>query len=74
MSKEINSTQDRQKLLLSIPEMAAWLGISRAGGYCLAHATDGPKMVRIGRRWLVPVAELERWINVKMQNDGGAYK
>lgn len=74
MSKEINSTHDHEKLLISIPEMAARLNISKAGGYCLAHAADGPRIVRIGRRCLVPVAELERWINEKIQNAGGAYE
>lgn len=74
MSKEINLSQDQQKLLISVPEMAARLGISRAGAYCLAHSSDGPRIVRLGRRYLVPVAELERWINEKMQNAGGTYK
>ena len=74
MSKEINSIQDQQKLLISVPEMAARLGVSRAGGYCLAHSSDGPRIVRLGRRLLVPAAELERWINEKMQNAGGTYK
>ena len=46
---------------ISVPEMAARLGISRISAYQLANRADFPT-VRIGRRLLVPVAALEKWL------------
>ena len=46
---------------ISVPEMAARLGISRISAYQLANSAGFPT-VRIGRRLLVPVAALEKWL------------
>lgn len=40
-------------LMLSVPEMAAALGISRAGAYELAH-TEGFPALKIGTRIVIP--------------------
>ena len=54
-------------LTLSVPEVAAVLGISRAGAYELVHSASFPK-VKIGKRILVPKDKLIDWIE---QNTGG---
>ena len=73
MTNEVCLNQEDHKLLISVPEMAHRLGISRANGYCLVHSTNGPRSIRVGKRLLVPTNELQRWISEKMQNAGGAY-
>lgn len=53
-------------LMLSVPEMAAALGISRAGAYELAH-TEGFPALKIGTRIVIPKDELREWVK---QNTG----
>lgn len=52
---------EKEAICLSVPELAKRLGISRVGAYQLANSAGFPT-VRIGRRLLVPVAALERWL------------
>lgn len=56
------------KLALSITETAAVLGVSRPTVYALIHREDFPAL-RVGRRTLIPVKGLERWIEA--QSAGG---
>ncbi len=46
---------------LSPEEAAAWLGIARSTFY--AEVLGDLKVVQIGRRKLIPVRELERWLD-----------
>ena len=48
--------------MLSVPEMAAALGISRAGGYDLVR-TKGFPSLKIGSRIMVPKDKLQEWVN-----------
>ena len=47
-------------LMLSVPEMAAALGISRAGAYELVR-TEGFPALKIGSRIVIPKDELQEW-------------
>ena len=53
-------------LTLSIPEVAAVLGISRAGAYELVHSASFPK-VKIGKRILVPKDKLIEWLDAQVE-------
>ena len=49
-------------LMLSVPEVAKVLGISRAGAYELVRADSFPK-IRIGNRILIPRDKFIAWID-----------
>lgn len=53
-------------LTLSVPEVAAVLGISRAGAYDLVHSASFPK-VKIGKRILVPKDKLIEWLDAQVE-------
>ena len=57
---------DELPLMLSVPEVAAVLGISRAGAYELAKSKDFPTLT-IGTRIVVPKDKFIAWID---QNSG----
>ena len=61
MKKEIFKSYEELPLMLSVPEMAAALGISRAGAYELARSEGFPAL-RIGTRIVIPKDELREWI------------
>ena len=53
---------DDLPLMLSAPEVAEVLGISRAGAYDLVHS-DGFPHLKLGNRILVPKDKFIKWIN-----------
>ena len=53
-------------LTLSVPEVAAVLGISRAGAYELVNSASFPK-VKIGKRILVPKDKLIEWLDAQVE-------
>ena len=53
-------------LVLSVPEIAAVLGISRAAAYELARSKDFPSL-RIGTRIVVPKDRFIDWINGRVE-------
>lgn len=65
MKKEIFKSYEELPLMLSVPEMAAALGISRAGAYELARSEGFPAL-RIGNRIVIPKDELREWIKRNM--------
>ena len=65
MKKEIFKSYEELPLMLSVPEMAAALGISRAGAYELARSEGFPAL-RIGNRIVIPKDELREWIKRDM--------
>ena len=65
MKKEIFKSSEELPLMLSVPEMAAALGISRAGAYELARSEGFPAL-RIGTRIVIPKDELREWIRRNM--------
>ena len=62
MKKEIFKSYEELPLMLSVPEMAAALGISRAGAYELARSERFPAL-RIGTRIVVPKDKLQEWVD-----------
>ena len=65
MKKETFKSYEDLPLMLSVPEMATALGISRAGAYELARAEGFPAL-RIGTRIVIPKDELREWIKRNM--------
>lgn len=51
------------KLTVSVDEMAALLGISRPVAYELAKREGFPAIRVSGRRIVIPVEALKRWLN-----------
>ena len=62
MSKSKYTNYDDLPLMLSVPDVASVLGISRAGAYELVRS-DGFPSLRIGSRIIVPKGNLIDWIN-----------
>ncbi len=57
------------KMLLSISEAAATLGISRPTVYQLIHADDGFPIIRVGGRVLIPVKQLREWLDERISGE-----
>ena len=64
MKKEKYKSFDELPLMLSVPEVAGVLGISRAGAYELVKERGFPSLI-IGSRILVPKDKLIAWIDEK---------
>ena len=62
MKKETFKSYEDLPLMLSVPEMATALGISRAGAYELARSEGFPAL-RIGTRIVIPKDKLQEWVN-----------
>lgn len=62
MNKTKYTNYDDLPLMLSVPNVASVLGISRAGAYELVRS-DGFPALRIGSRIVVPKEKLIDWIN-----------
>lgn len=60
-NKSSYKTYDDLPLMLSVPDVAKVLGISRAGAYDLAHSKEFPSM-KIGNRIIVPKDKFLLWI------------
>lgn len=52
---------DKERLTLTIPEVAKLLGINKVAAYRLAKHRDFPA-ITIGRRIVVPKTALELWL------------
>ncbi len=68
MKKTQYTSYDQLPLMLSVPEVAAVLGISRAGAYELVHTEDFPAL-KIGSRIVVPKEKFLAWIDTQMAGD-----
>ena len=53
---------ENRKLTFNVEEMAKQLGVSRPTAYTLINSQDGPPVLRIGRRVLIPIDGLKRWL------------
>ncbi len=62
MKKETFKSYEDLPLMLSVPEMGAALGISRAGAYELARSEGFPAL-RIGTRIVIPKDKLQEWVD-----------
>lgn len=61
---------DINPLLLSIPQAAQKLGLSESCTRQMAHNGEIP-VIRVRRRLLVPVRQLEQWIDQQYQQQNG---
>ena len=64
MIQTVYKNYDELPLMLSVPEVAAVLGISRAGAYELVKTKDFPAL-KIGSRIVVPKEKFIEWIDEK---------
>ena len=62
---------ETEKLTMSVKELAACMGISRAKAYELVRRRDFPA-VWIGRRVVVPVDSFRRWLDCQAGDGSGA--
>ena len=62
MKKGTFKSYEDLPLMLSVPEMGAALGISRAGAYELARS-EGLPARRIGTRIVIPKDKLQEWVD-----------
>ena len=62
MKKGTVKSDEDLPLMLSVPEMGAALGISRAGAYELARSEGFPAL-RIGTRIVIPKDKLQEWVD-----------
>ncbi len=60
------TTYEQLPLMLSVPDVAAVLGISRAAAYELARNKDFPAL-RIGTRIVIPKDKFINWINRRVE-------
>ena len=60
------TTYEQLPLMLSVPDVAAVLGISRAAAYELARSKDFPAL-RIGTRIVVPKDKFIDWISRRVE-------
>ena len=67
MKHSTYTSYDDLPLMLSVAEVAAVLGISRAGAYELARSSGFPAL-KIGSRIVVPKEAFIRWVE---QHGGG---
>ena len=66
MKKETFKSYEDLPLMLSVPEMAAAMGISRAGAYELARSEGFPAL-RIGTRIVIPKDKLREWVDKQIE-------
>ena len=64
MKQTVYKSYDELPLMLSVPEVAAVLGISRAGAYELVKGKDFPAL-KIGSRIVVPKEKFIAWVDEK---------
>ena len=69
MKQTAYKSYDELPLMLSVPEVAAVLGISRAGAYELVRS-DGFPALKIGSRIVVPKEKFIEWINAQTLGNG----
>lgn len=62
MKKGTFKSYEDLPLMLSVPEMGAALGISRAGAYELARSEGFPAL-KIGTRIVIPKDKLQEWVD-----------
>ena len=64
MKQTVYKSYDELPLMLSVPEVAAVLGISRAGAYELVKGKEFPAL-KIGSRIVVPKEKFIEWVGEK---------
>ena len=65
MANQIYKSFEELPVMLTIPQVASVLSISRAGAYVLAHRKNFPAML-VGSRIVVPKDRLLAWVDRKV--------
>ena len=65
MANQIYKSFEELPVMLTIPQVASVLSISRAGAYELAHRKNFPAML-VGSRIVVPQDRLLAWVDRKV--------
>ena len=60
------TSYDQLPVMLSVTDMAKFLGISRTNAYKLIHTADFPK-IQLGKRIVIPKDKLLEWLNRQMK-------
>ena len=68
MRQPVYKSYDELPLMLSVPEVAAVRGISRAGAYELVRSAGFPAL-KIGSRIVVPKEKFISWIDRQTSGD-----
>ena len=68
MRQVIYKSYSELPLMLSVPEVASVLGISRAGAYELVRSNGFPSL-KIGSRIVIPKDKLLGWIDAQCATD-----
>ena len=61
MEKEVYKNYEEPSLMLTVPDVASVLGVSRAGAYELARS-EGFQVLRVGSRIVIPKDKFLLWI------------
>ena len=61
MEKKVYKSYEELPLMLTVPDIAAVLGVSRVGAYELAHS-EGFPVLRVGSRIVIPKGKFLLWI------------
>lgn len=56
----------KDKMTVSVEEMASMLGISRSVAYQLTHEQGFPAIRVSERRLIIPIKSLERWLEERV--------
>ena len=59
---KVYTSYDELPIMLSVPQLATTLGISRSGAYTLVRTASFPAL-KIDSRIVVPKDKLQDWIN-----------
>ena len=59
---KVYTSYDDLPIMLSVPQLASVLGISRSGAYALVRSVGFPAL-KIGSRIVIPKDELLEWIH-----------
>ena len=65
------NAQTSERLTLTPEEAAKQLGVSKPTMYALCNRKDFPS-VRVGRKIIIPLASLEKWLEAQATERSGA--
>ena len=69
MEKKVYKSYEELPLMLTVPEVASVLGVSRAGAYELAHSKGFP-ILKVGSRIVIPKDKFLLWIEKQCGGEG----
>ena len=69
MKKSIYKTKEEMPLLLTVPDLANLLGISRASAYELVRQENFPKLKIVQGRTIIPRDRLLEWLDEQTRYD-----